>query len=454
MLNAWTIVKGNPLVCSLAVLAAAAFVFVSEISYSQSRATLERLAQGQRERSNVRELQVGVLDAETAQRGYLLTGRKAYLEPYTSSIKGVGESLDLLDHHYAGTPLTHTTLAALRRAVAAKQDEMQQTLRLHDEGLATAALELLISDVGTAEMEKIRKLTIELLRQDIELRDGHRANLQATLALSRLGVASLSLIALIAMALYLGNRMALRANQVELKRVAQVEHDRLEVEVRQRTAELTDLTRHLLTAREDERNRLARNLHDDLGGLLTSAKLDAARIKARLGNTAPEAQERLVHLVATLNASIALGRRIIEDLRPSTLANLGLVSALEILAREFGERAGVPVHCALAQVKLSATAELVVYRLVQEAITNLSKYAKASQVWINLLERNGRVEASVRDDGVGFDTTIAPTSAYGLLGMRYRVEVELGRLAVTSAPGRGTTVSLSLPPSLPASVSA
>ena len=103
----------------------------------------------------------------------------------------------------------------------------------------------------------------------------------------------------------------------------QAERDRLEIDVARRTAQLTELTQHLQTAREDERNRLARNLHDELGALLTSAKLDAARIKSRLAGMAPEALERLAHLVETLNASIALGRSIIEDLRPSTLGQPG-----------------------------------------------------------------------------------------------------------------------------------
>lgn len=103
-------------------------------------------------------------------------------------------------------------------------------------------------------------------------------------------------------------------------------------QVAERTAELTELTRHLLNAREVERNRLARNLHDDLGALLTSAKLDVARLKPRLGSGSPEALELLAHLVGKLNACVALGRNIIENLRPSALSNLGLVTALEILA--------------------------------------------------------------------------------------------------------------------------
>ena len=180
---------------------------------------------------------------------------------------------------------------------------------------------------------------------------------------------------------------------------------------------------------------------------MTSAKLDAARIRSRLAGTAPEALERLAHLVETLNASIALGRSIIEDLRPSTLANLGLVATLEILVREFGERSAVAVECVLEPVTLDAAAELTVYRLVQEAITNISKYAQARHVRLTMAARDSHVEVTVRDDGVGFDTTVPPRSAYGLVGMRFRVEAAGGTLAVTSAPGQGTQLTLRLPQS-------
>ena len=215
--------------------------------------------------------------------------------------------------------------------------------------------------------------------------------------------------------------------------------------VAQRTTELTQLARHLQTAREDERGRLARDLHDELGALLTSAKLDAARIRSRLGGQVPEALERLAHLVGTLDQVIALKRRIAEDLRPSALAHLGLAATLEILAREFGERSGLAVHVQLSPVALSADAELTVYRLVQEAINNLTKHAKATQVWLQLGQRDGGAEVSVRDDGVGFDTRLRPPTSHGLLGMRFRVEAEGGTLALESSPGAGTRVTAWLP---------
>jgi signal transduction histidine kinase len=446
-MNAWTVFLRNPLISALALLASVALIVVSETSYWQSRAAIERLTEGQHDRNALRTMHIGLLEAEIALRGYLLTGQDSTLQPFAGSVEAVTESLGELDRGYANARQLQPALVALREALKIKLHTMAQAIRLREQGQTEAAMALVAGDQRQSQMESLRTLTADLLTKDTQQREAHRAELQTALLMSRLGVACLSLIGLLALYFYLRHGLAAQNHQLELQRLAHVEQERLEVEVRRRTEQLTDLTHHLLSAREDERNRLARDLHDELGSLLTSAKLDAARLRSRLGDKAPEAQERLAHLVATLDSSIAMGRRIIEDLRPSTLANLGLGAAVEILAREFSERSGVRVHCALQPVALSANAELVVFRIVQEAITNLSKHAKASQAWISLAPRDGRVEVSVRDDGVGFDTTRPPTSAFGLLGMRYRVEAENGTLSLQSAPGQGTTVSVVLPES-------
>lgn len=224
-----------------------------------------------------------------------------------------------------------------------------------------------------------------------------------------------------------------------------VETLRLDQVVAQRIVQLTELAHHLQTAREDERARLARDLHDELGALLTSAKLDAARIRSRLAGSAPEALERLAHLGITLDAVIAIKRRITEDLMPSSLAHLGLVSALENLARDFAEASGAQVHCALLPVPMDSGVELTVYRLVQEALTNTGKHAGATQVWVSLGPAGTEAEVTVRDDGNGFDADAGRGGAYGLVGMRFRVEADQGSLAVTSNPGQGTCVRARLP---------
>jgi len=269
--------------------------------------------------------------------------------------------------------------------------------------------------------------------------------LQQSLLWGRIGVMVLSLISLVALFLVHRQGLALQQQQQQRQRRTQAENLTLEAEVAQRTAELVALAQHLQTAREDERARLARDLHDELGALLTSAKLDAARIRTRLAGTAPDALERLAHLVAALDSVIALQRSISENLHPSSLRQLGLVPTLQNLADGFSQAAGIPVHCQLQPVQLQPQAQLMVYRLVQESITNISKYAQARQVWLDLHQAGGQVQLQVRDDGVGFDPAILRHTACGLLGMRYRVQAEQGSLRLASAPGQGTCITVHLP---------
>jgi signal transduction histidine kinase len=186
-------------------------------------------------------------------------------------------------------------------------------------------------------------------------------------------------------------------------------------------------------------------LHDELGALLTAAKLDVARLKSRLGADSPEAQQRLQHLTETLNSGIALKRRIIEDLRPSSLSNLGLVASLEILAREFAERSGLSITTDFEAVSLDEQTQLTVYRLVQESLTNIGKYAEAGQVEIILQNFESHATIAIRDDGKGFDPAQSRQSTHGLAGMRHRVEAAGGRLTVASSEGRGTQISAVLP---------
>jgi len=443
------VIRRNPLLLTLAAAAAAVMLFISEGSYFRSVGTLDALGAMASARTSLRGLERSVLDAETGQRGYLLTDRTEYLQPYASALQEIDAAFGFLQQYYADEPEELAQLMQLRKASDMRLSELALTIRLHQQGREAATRELVLTDIGREQMESIRTLSAKLLAHETRHVEQSRQDIYRTLMWSRGGIAALSGIGLLGLFMYLRKSLALQVQEQEQQRALQAERDRLEIEVAQRTAKLTELTHHLQTAREDERGRLARNLHDELGALLTAAKLDAARIMPRLAGSAPEARERLVHLVDTLNSSIALGRRIIEDLRPSTLSNLGLATTLEILAREFAERSGMQVHCQVEPVRREPNAELVIYRVVQEAITNISKYAKASQVWVTLAAVDGQIEVSVRDDGVGFDTAVEHGSAYGLVGIRFRVEAEGGTLTLRSHPGQGTTVQVRLPQSVP-----
>lgn len=430
---------------TLACLAVGAMVFISEGSYWRSAGSLDALGEMGEARTSIQALERGLLDAEAGERAFVLTGRAEYLKPYAGARALVDRSFEDLDRYYAGQSQRLATLGRLRALISSRLAQLDASIRAAETG--QAGLEGVATSLppSPASMAAVRSLSATLLDSESLKIEQSRDAVYQTLMFSRLGVAVLSAISLLALFMYLRQSLVLERQEHRQQRRVQAEHDRLEIEVGRRTAQLLELNNHLETAREDERNRLARDLHDELGSLLTSAKLDAARIKSRLAGGAPEALERLDHLVGTLNNVIAVKRRIGEDLRPSALGNLGLVVTLEILAREFAEQSGVRVDCDLAPVSLAPAAQMVVYRLVQESINNITKYAKASHVWLGLAARDGRVAVSVRDDGVGFDPSATRSTAYGLVGMRFRVAAEHGTLTVVSMPGHGTSIQVSLP---------
>lgn len=448
-MSVFKVLHRNPVVFPLACLAVLAVVGVSQTSYWRSSDKLTTLTEVGAARTAVQEIAQGMADAEASQRSYLLTHREEYLGPYERALQQIDHSFKALDQYYLKDANSAAVLAELHTVVGAKISELAETMRLQREGKNDAAMELMLSDIGKEKMEAVRQLTQQLIERESANVAAARADIDQTLYLGLVGVMMLSALGLLALFMYLRQTSALDRQREEQQRLIQGERDRLEEEVTQRTAQLVELTDHLQTAREEERHRLARNLHDELGALLTSAKLDAARIRSRLTGAAPEALERLNHLVDTLNSSIALGRRIIEDLRPSTLSNLGLVPTLEILGRDYASHSGVQVHCELEPVQLPPDAQLVVYRLVQEAITNITKHAQARQVWITLKAEGGQAHVSVRDDGVGFDAGKVPRSAFGLMGMRYRVAAEGGTFRLASTPGAGTSIEAVLPETAP-----
>ena len=210
------------------------------------------------------------------------------------------------------------------------------------------------------------------------------------------------------------------------------------------------LATYLQQMRDQERGDLARELHDELGSLLTGAKLEVASLKLRLEGASPDIQARLKHLSETINAGVSFSRRVVEGLHPSSLKNLGLSASLEILAREFGSGTGIAMTTQLDEVDLDEAAQLTVYRVAQESLNNTSKYAKATEAQIVMLDCGSDVIVAVRDNGEGFEPAAVGTSSHGLAGMHHRVGACGGQLTVSSATGRGTLLVAVLPkPALP-----
>ncbi|HXE46847.1 MAG TPA: CHASE3 domain-containing protein [Ramlibacter sp.] len=431
---------------ALALLAACILIGINETGYDQSTDALDKIAEATRTRASLNRVLQLTLDAETGSRGYLLTGDARYLEPYNAAVAGLGQQLDALRLIYTPSADEFTTLAQLTRNVQRKLAEMDLSVRMRKQGNEDAWKFVLMTDVGKEHMDAIRNEATKLINTATARMEVSQVQVRRSLLLSRIGIAAVTMAGLLAFYLYLRQTTALELAGERQQQVLQKERDLLERQVRERTASLAELATHLQQVREEERGHLARELHDELGALLTAAKLDVARLKSRLGaQPSPEITQRLLHLTEALNSGIALKRRIIEDLRPSSLANLGLTASLEILAREFSERSGVEIMTSVEQTELDESRQLTVYRLVQESLTNVGKYAEAKQVDISVRNYGNHVEVDIKDDGKGFNVAEIRASTHGLAGMRHRVEAAGGRLTVISAPGNGTRISAVLP---------
>ncbi|MBW8757601.1 MAG: CHASE3 domain-containing protein [Burkholderiales bacterium] len=429
----------------VALLLGLAVLLTNEVGHRRALTVIEGREALLDARVEVSLLLREVIAAESGQRGYLLTGRPEYKEPYIHAAAQVQAQLTHLAQIYSRWPDRTADVRKLDELTRQRMSELDTTIQMFESKAGEGWREVVLTDIGRETMLAIEGQARNMARVETTRIDESRELLTETLMFSRIGIAALVVVSLAALLLYA--RQARRLDDERLERAAQLrfERDRLEVEVERRTRDITQIANHLQTAREDERSRLARELHDELGGLLTAAKLDVARMRSRLAAAPPEVLERMMHLVKTLDEGIALKRRIIEDLRPSSLSNLGLKAALEILCTEFAERSELDVRTDIEELPLDDAGKLTTYRLVQEALTNVAKYASASTVHVGVAAHGGWAVIAVRDDGVGFDPNAARTAAHGLAGMRFRVQSARGQLKIKSKPGQGTTIQARLP---------
>jgi len=219
--------------------------------------------------------------------------------------------------------------------------------------------------------------------------------------------------------------------------------------VEARTADLSNLATYLTNTREAEQERIARELHDELGALLTAAKLDAGWIARKLpADAMAPLRDRFDRLLDTLSQVISIKRRVVADLRPPLLADLGLIEALRSLAQSgmVGENEGrIELDLPETLPELPADVSLALYRIAQEALTNVRRHARATKVRLQLATGPREIVLQVEDDGIGFDPSVERLNRHGLAGIAHRVQMLAGRLDITSRPGHGTRIEARMP---------
>jgi PAS domain S-box-containing protein len=226
------------------------------------------------------------------------------------------------------------------------------------------------------------------------------------------------------------------------------ERVKADVELRRSKDELKELATAASSAREQEKMRIARELHDELAQAMTGLKMDLSMVRMTLPSAGPEVAARLDKMDGQIDVTIASMRRIAADLRPLALDDLGLVPALESLVNTFEQRSGIACELALSHpdFELTDAQATAVFRIVQESLTNVAKHANATQVEVTVESTGADLVVTVRDNGVGFaqEAPRKPNS-YGLLGLRERAYLLGGEVRTMSAPGNGTEIEVRLP---------
>lgn len=215
--------------------------------------------------------------------------------------------------------------------------------------------------------------------------------------------------------------------------------------------ELRSLSRRLLSVQEEERKRISRELHDVVAQALTGINVRLGMLKTQTTASAAELHKRIAMTQRIVQKSVDIVHRFARDLRPTVLDDLGLIPALQSYLKIVREETGLETEVtAFAGVeKLGGGEKTVLYRVVQESLSNVTQHAKASRVTVRIAERRGRACMDIRDNGRGFqadDIAVAKSGMHlGLLGMRERVEMVGGTFCVQSAPGQSTTIRVRLP---------
>jgi PAS domain S-box-containing protein len=224
------------------------------------------------------------------------------------------------------------------------------------------------------------------------------------------------------------------------------ETKRAEQELRASSEQLRNLAAHLLSVREEERARISREVHDELGQSLTAVKMDLAWLAGRLPQRNGQMLKRIRSTRQLADSIIQSIRRISTELRPAVL-DLGLAAAVEWQVQEFQARSGIQCTVRLlTREEVASNASTAMFRIFQETLTNVARHAKATRAEVVLQKQRDRLVLLIRDNGRGFDQADPSLSkSLGLLGMRERAAILGGRVNISSAPGKGTTVTAWIP---------
>lgn len=384
-----------------------------------------------------------IADAQASRRGYVITNDDKFLEPYNFAVNNLNKELALLRemisdnpnqiaHYQSVTPLIADEMNRLKEAVAA-QKQMQMTPQD----------QLQFMEKGKILREGIKRVLDDMKRQEISLLESRRGETERE---SMQITAAMILGTLFSIVLVISGFVVLHKEVVKRRET--------ETRLESSSQRFRALASHLQFVREEERAKIAREIHDELGQVLTALKIDLSLLNNKmLDSSAIIPRQSLSSEIESMrnmvDITIQSVRRMITDLRPEILDHLGLQAAIDWHAQQFKLRTKIPVDI---KSNLDETETVnpekaaAIFRIFQETLTNVARHAKATHVEVELNQQHNMVVLKVKDNGLGItEGDLAKTTSFGILGLKERAYLLGGEVDIQGQPGSGTTVSVRIP---------
>lgn len=395
---------------------------------------------------NLDVLLLHTLDAESGVRSFLLSGNPAYLHAYQEAPAAITRALEVLRAESHPQRPARQTIERLGQLIGARMELLRRDVeqgRMVDASDADGGA----GGAGKHSTDEIRAVLLELrertLNDSVTAQEAAFQRFSDVRAINRvLGAGVLVLLLTLAVALFREERL-----RRQIAAMLSSENERLQAEVTARTHELNRLATYLTSMREAEQARVAEELHDELGILLTAARMDAGWLARKLPADAEgPLRSRASRLIDTIAQAISTKRKVVAELRPPLLADFGAIEAVRALTHSAAS-ADTQVEAELPETlpALDPQVSLTLYRVAQEALANVRRHAQAGHIKLRLHNEDNVIVLRVEDDGVGFDHALPGTLRMGLADIGHRVRMLGGHLRVHSSPQHGTVVEARLP---------
>jgi signal transduction histidine kinase len=426
----------------------AALFFLTGAGQERLQEASERLQKSAQREHLIDQLQIGISRSVTAQRTFLLTGEQKFLKNYDTYVADVEPRLERLQSAYTGSEPDLADMRTLHVLIGKRLADLAMLVAIQQSQGAAAAIALVKTSVGTDTGEAINEVLEQLRERESAEHRAAEDHWSRSLTLSRwITVAgtifNMLLVGIAARLVYLDmRRRTLQTAELRDQKL------RLEREAEERNRELVELSTHLQNVSEREKAVLARELHDELGGLLVGARMDLSWAEQHLAHDDPDMKARLQRVQQNLSAGVDLKRRIIEELRPTLLDNVGLFAALRWQLQETCGSAGLDCTEVYPdeEPKFTSGAAIALFRIAQEAFTNILKHSAATSVDLTLGLDGDAIVMRISDDGKGIPASrLNAIGSHGLASMRHRVRALGGLLDVRSPPSGGTLLLVRIP---------